>query len=179
MNILQAENISKYQIKVLRKVFRLFELFNEDVEELSAAQITQMLKYNQTTVFRIISNLEEEGYLDKNPDNGKYRLGMRLFSLGNLVKPYQHLKSVARPFLQKLNQQSGETVHLAVLHHNQTLYVDKIESNHTIRVVVSRVGHKLPAHCSGLGKVLLASMPLEESKAAMEETGLLPFTKTP
>ena len=167
----------KYRIKVLQKAFRLLELFHDKVEELSATEITEKLQYNKTTVFRIISNLEEEGYLEKNPETGKYRLGMKLFFLGSLVKPYRHLKSTAKPLLRSLNQQTGETVHLAVLHKNQALYLDKIESNHTVRVVVSQVGQKLPAHCSGVGKVLLAFLPEDNVKQAVEETGLPAFTQ--
>ena len=167
----------KYRIKVLQKAFRLLELFYEQVEELSATEITEKLQYNKTTVFRIISNLEEEGYLEKNPETGKYRLGMKLFFLGSLVRPYRHLKSTAKPLLRSLNQQTGETVHLAVLHKNKALYLDKIESNHNVRVVVSQVGQKLPAHCSGVGKVLLAYLPEDNVKQAVEETGLPSFTQ--
>lgn len=174
MNTKNSSN--KYNIKVLNKVFAVFDLFNEEVVELSAAQITERLQYNQTTVFRIISNLEEAGYLDRIADTGKYRLGMKLFFLGNLVKPYQLLKANARPLLRQLNEQTNETVHLGVLHQYQTLYLDKLESNRTVRVVISRVGHKLPAHCTGIGKVLLAHLPLDEVKSAVEETGLVANT---
>ena len=175
-NMIPEQKDNKYQIKVLQKVFRVFDLFNEKVTELSASQITSMLNYNQSTVFRILANLENDGYLDKNPETGKYRLGVRLFILGNLVMPFHHLKTHAKPLLRELNRESGETVHLAVLHQNQVLYVDKLESNRTLRVVVSRVGFKLPAHCSGVGKVLLAYMPREDARAAVEETGLPAFT---
>lgn len=167
---------SKYNIKVLNKVFRLFDLFNEDVLALSAAEIVGKLSYSQTTIFRIISNLEEEGYLEKNAETGKYQLGMKLFQLGNLVKPYQLLKATVRPLLQKLNQESNETVHLAVLYQYQALYLDKIEGHRTVRVVMSQVGQRLKAHCSGVGKVLLAGQPLEDVKSAVEENGLAAYT---
>lgn len=166
-----------YRIKVLQKAFRLLELFSEEVPELSAAEIYQKLPYNKTTSFRLISNLEEDGYLDRDPLTNKYRLGMRLFFLGNLVRPYRYIKDVAKPFLEKLNEESGETVHLAVLHKEEALYVDKIESKHTVRVVVSRVGRKLPAHCSGVGKVLLAYLPGPQVKEIVAKKGLGAFTR--
>jgi len=177
MKAKKVEDPGKYRIKVLHKAFLLLDLFNNDVDELSPPEITEKLGYTQTTVFRLIANLEEAGYLEKNRETGKFRLGMKLFLLGSRVKPYRHLKSAARPLLRKLNQQCGETVHLAVLHKYQVLYLDKIESSHTVRVVVSQVGHKLPAHCSGVGKVLLANLPLDDVKNAIEETGLPAFTK--
>lgn len=178
MNNAQPADTEKYRIKVLRKAFRLLELFSENVEELSAAEITEKLHpYNKTTVFRLICNLEEEGYLDQNSDTGKYRLGMKFFFLGKLVRPYRYLRELARPLLEKLNRDSGEAVHLAVLHRGEALYVDKIESNRTVRVVLSEVGRKLPAHCSGVGKVLLAYLPAEQVKEIVAEKGLVSFTR--
>ena len=177
MNKKNPNNSDIYRIKVLHKVFRLLDLFiSEEVEELAPPEITEKLGYSQPTVFRIISNLEEEGYLEKNLETGKYRLGMRLFFLGTRVKPYHFLKNAARPLLSKLHQQTGETVHLAVLHRYQVLYLDKIQSSHTVRVVMSQVGSKLPAHCSGVGKVLLAHLSMDGVKEAVEETGLPAFT---
>jgi DNA-binding IclR family transcriptional regulator len=121
--------------------------------------------------------LEDEGYLDQDPETHKYRLGMKLFFLGNLVRPYRYLKEIAKPLLEKLNEESGETVHLAVLHRGEALYVDKIESKRTVRVVVSQVGRKLPAHCSGVGKVLLAYLPAEQVKEIVAAKGLASFTE--
>lgn len=178
MNKKSRDNYKKYRIKVLQKAFRLLNLFNADeVEELSAPEIAERLGYSQPTVFRILSNLEEEGYLEKNLATGRYRLGMRLFFLGGRVKPYHFLKSAARPLLSALNQLTGETVHLAVLHKYQVLYLDKIDSKHSVRVVVSQVGNKLPAHCSGVGKAMLAQLPLDGVREAIEEAGLPAFTK--
>jgi DNA-binding IclR family transcriptional regulator len=177
VNTAKPGNSEKYRIKVLQKAFRLLELFSEEVQELSAAEITERLRYNKTTAFRLISNLEEEGYLDQDPETNKYRLGMKLFFLGNLVRPYRYLKEVAKTLLEKLNEESGETVHLAVLHKGEALYVDKIESKRTVRVVVSQVGRKLPAHCSGVGKVLLAYLPAEQVKEIVAKKGLTSFTQ--
>ena len=166
----------KYRIKVLQKSFRLLELFSEETPELSISEITEKLKYNKTTLFRIISNLEEEGYLDKDPETNRYRLGIKLYLLGSIIKPHLYLKATAKPILNKLNLESGETVHLAVLHKGEALYVDKIESKRALRVVVSQVGRKLPAHCSGVGKVLLAYLPMDQLEAIVAEKGLPPFT---
>ncbi len=177
VNTTRPGNSQKYCIKVLQKAFRLLELFSEEVQDLSAAEITERLHYNKTTAFRLISNLEEEGYLDQDPETNKYRLGMKLFFLGNLVRPYRYLKEVAQPLLERLNEETGETVHLAVLHRGEALYVDKIESKHTVRVVASQVGRKLPAHCSGVGKVLLAHLPAVQVKEMVAEKGLASFTQ--
>jgi len=178
MNTVNLPNTGKYRVKVMQKAFRLMDLFNEEVQELSAAEITERLHYQKTSVFRLLCNLEEEGYLDQDAETKKYRLGMKIFFLGNLVRPYRYLKEVSKPLLERLNEQSGETVHLAVLHKGEALYVDKIESKHTVRVVLSQVGRKLPAHCSGVGKVLLAYLPAEQMRKIVAEKGLASFTQS-
>ncbi len=177
VNTAKPGNSGKYCIKVLQKAFRLLELFSEEVQELSAAEITKRLRYNKTTAFRLISNLEEEGYLDQDPETNKYRLGMKLFFLGNLLRPSRYLKEVAKPLLQKLSKESGETVHLAVLHKGEALYVDKVESKRAVRVVVSQVGRKLPAHCTGVGKILLAYLPAGQVQEIVAKKGLTFFTQ--
>ena len=166
-----------YKIKVLDKLFRILDLFSEENVELSAGEISKKLDTNRTSTYRIISNLEAEGYLERDPKTAKYRLGLKWFILGNLSNPYLHLKRVARPFLEDLNERSGETVHLAALSSGKTFYLDKIEGRKTIRVVISRVGQKLPAHCTGVGKVLLAFLPETESRKIIAERGMPVFTE--
>ncbi len=166
----------KYHIKVLRKALDVLELFSEEVSELTAAEISKLLNQNKTSAFRIISNLEAAGYLEKDPATLKYRLGMKLFFLGSLVRPYSQLKRMAKPFLTELNQQCGETVHLTVLHKGEVLYLDKLEGHYTIRVVISRIGESLPAHCSGVGKMLLSSLPEKEVAELVASRGLPKFT---
>lgn len=169
--------MSTYKIKVIDKLFKILNLFFEENVELNVGEISEKLGFNRTSTFRIISNLEAEGYLERDLRTSKYRLGLKLSILGDRANPYLHLKRIARPFLEDLNQESGETVHLAVLNRNKAFYLDKIEGKKTIRVVVSQVGQDLPAHCSGVGKVLLAFLPEEESQKIAIQSKMPAFTK--
>ena len=162
---------NKYRIKVLDKTLKILDLFNEKGKELTVTEINGLLSFNKASTFRIIKNLEEAGYLEKDPDTLKYRLGLRIYYLGSLAEPHGEIRRMARPFLDKLNEACGETVHLAVLHHGQALYLDKIEGKRTIRVI-TRIGMKLPAHCSGVGKVLLANLKEETLEGIITEKGL-------
>ncbi len=165
----------KYKIKVLDKAFKIVELFDEKGKELSVTEIHDLLGFNKASIFRILKNLQDADYLEKDPDTLRYKLGLRLYSLGLLAEPHSTIRRITRPFLAKLNEQCGETVHLAVLNHGEVLYLDKIEGKKTIRVI-TRIGTKLPAHCSGLGKVLLASLSEETLEKIIRETGLQRFT---
>lgn len=165
----------KYKIKVLEKALRVLELFGEEDTELTATEIQVLLDLNKTSTFRIIKNLEEYGYLERDPANLKYRLGIKIYYLGSLVKPYVTLRKTAKPLLEEMNRQCEETVHLAVLFKGESLYLEKFEGKKTIRVMTNR-GVKLPAHCSGVGKVLLAGLSFEEVSEIVSQKGLEKFT---
>ncbi len=95
------------------------------------------------------------GYIDQSPFTGKYKLGLRLFELGNIVANRLDLRTIAAPYIQRLVETTGKTVHLTILDKGEVLYIDKCESHQSLRIV-SQVGMRLPAHCTGVGKVLLA-----------------------
>ena len=170
------KNQGKYRIKVLEKALNILELFDEKGKELTVTEISESLDLNKPSSFRILSNLEDFGYLDKDPKTARYCLGPKLYLLGSLAEPHAKIKKVARPFLKKLNEQCHETVHLAVLHQGEALYLDKIEGKRTIRVI-TRVGARLPAYCSGVGKVLLSALSEKVLVNALLEKGLSRFTK--
>lgn len=165
----------KYKIKVLDKAFKILELFDEKGKELTVTRIHDLLNFNKASTFRILRNLEEAGYLEKDPDTLKYKLGLKIFYLGSLAEPHTTIRRITRPFLERLNEKCDETVHLAVLHHGQALYLDKIEGRKTIRVI-TRIGTELPAHCSGVGKVLLSALSEETLDRIVRERGLPQFT---
>jgi DNA-binding IclR family transcriptional regulator len=165
----------RYRIKVLEKTFRILELFDEQHKELTATEVSEALHMNKASSFRILKNLEDADFLEKDVQNSKYRLGTKIYQLGQLAEPYTRLKNIAKPFLEDLNKRCKETVHLAVLHQGEALYLAKIEGNKTIRVI-TRTGAKLPAHCSGVGKVLLAALSEKKLEEIVKERGLKRFT---
>lgn len=164
-----------YQIKVLCKVMKVLDLFDEKGKELTATEIHEILDLNKSTTFRILNILEERGYLERNPLTLKYRLGFKLYYLGSLVEGRAEIRNLAHPFLEELKEKCDETVHLVVLDHGEALYLDKLEGEKAIRVV-SRVGWRLPAHCSGVGKALLASLEEDLVNDIIKEKGLKRFT---
>lgn len=169
------ENANPYKVKVLEKTLRILDLFDEKGKELTPTEIGESLKLNKSSVFRIVNILTEAGYLEKNVANAKYRLGFKLYYLGSLVQGGSEIRNIARPFLEELKNQCDETVHLVVLDQGEALYLDKLEGEKAIRVV-SKVGWRLPAHCSGVGKVLLAFLSDKEVTRIIHARGLKRFT---
>ncbi len=168
--------MSDYKIKVLDKALKILDAFNEKGKELSSTQIYQALNLNKTTAFRILKILEDSNYLERSPHSLKYRLGFKLYCMGSLVEGLSEIQKIAHPFLVEMVKRCDETVHLAILSHGEALYLDKLEGQKALRIV-SRVGMRLPAHCSGVGKILLAFVPEEELEQIIAEKGLPRFTR--
>lgn len=174
-NVKPAPERGRYQIKVLEKALAILDLFDQPGLELTATEVAKKLGMSKATAFRILSVLEDASYLERVRLGGGYRLGFMLHRLGSFVEGSALIQRRVRPFLEELKQQCDETVHLVVMNKGEALYLDKIEGRKAIRVV-SRIGMRLPAHCSGVGKVLLAHLPEDEVEEIIKEKGLPRFT---
>jgi DNA-binding IclR family transcriptional regulator len=123
----------------------------------SLTNISRSLGLSKSTVFTLISTWEQLGYVQQNQTTGKYSLGIKLFELGQVVHASMDLRTIAMPFLRELAGKYAETVHLAVLSDDEVVYIDKVDCSRSIRIV-SGIGSRNPAHCTGVGKVLLSGL---------------------
>jgi DNA-binding IclR family transcriptional regulator len=130
--------------------------FRPDDVELSLAELVRRTGLPKSTALRLLTELAEWDLVERTP--GGFRLGMRLFELGSLVPRQRGLREAAAPFLADLFEATHETVHLAILDGTEVMYVQKLDSRSGPKVP-SRVGGRLPAHCTGVGKALLAFSP--------------------
>jgi IclR family transcriptional regulator, KDG regulon repressor len=140
---------------------RLIKAFSEDHYEIGISDLAKRLGLAKSTVHRLASTLLDQGMLEQNEGDGKYRLGLALFELGTLVRRKMDFTVEARPFLRTLMEKTGETVHLAILDHDSVLYIITHESKQALRMG-SKVGTRVPVHCTAVGKTLLAFQPEEE-----------------
>jgi DNA-binding IclR family transcriptional regulator len=123
----------------------------------------------------LMASLARYGLLSKT-DAGRYRLGWRLVTLSETLLATTELRKEARPVLTELAEHYQETIHLAVLDDTQAVYVDKLEGRQAVRVELTSLGARLYAHCSALGKVLLAYSPEAEVRRIIKTAGLPRFT---
>ena len=91
----------------------------------------------------------------QNPENGKYRLGLKLVERGNLVINTLNIRQIANKYLVELAQRTGQTCHLGILDGNAGVYIDKEEGANSV-IRYSRIGRRIPLHCTAIGKTLLA-----------------------
>jgi IclR family transcriptional regulator, KDG regulon repressor len=162
----------RYRIQVIDRAAQILDCFGFDHQELSVSEIGAKTALHRSTAHRILMALEYNDLIQQNPDNGKYRVGIKLFRLGHQAVSHLDLREICRPFLARIMNETKETVHLAVLDDNQVLYLDKVEGPHALRMP-SRVGRHIPTYCTSLGKAMLSCLDEQEVKGIL---GKQPFT---
>lgn len=142
---------------VTARALSVLGAFDTDVPRLTLTEIAQRSEIPLATAHRLVGELEEWGALHRETD-GRYAIGLRLWELGLLTPVHSDLRAVSMPYMQKLHDQTGENVHLAIRDGSQALYVEKLTGRRSAPVI-SRSGGRLPLHTTGVGKVLLAHAP--------------------
>jgi IclR family KDG regulon transcriptional repressor len=162
-----------YRIQVLDRAVAILELLWQHGRELNVQAISAGVGVNHNTVRRILKALAYHGLVEE--DGGSYRLGMKLFELGSSVVARLDVRVRARPYLERLVLETGETAHLCILDRGEVLYLDKHEPMRTMRIP-SEIGRRNPAHCTAVGKALLAYLPEPELEELVRQQGLRAYT---
>lgn len=131
----------------------------------------------KATLYRFVQTLTNQGMLQYDPDRQTYAPGLRLVRLAHTAWAQSSLAPVARPHVDALSAETGETVHLAQLDHAQVLYVDKRNARDPVEMF-SQAGKVGPAYCTGVGKAMLAFLPDAELQAALAQQSWHRFTPT-
>ncbi|MCL2004470.1 MAG: helix-turn-helix domain-containing protein [Oscillospiraceae bacterium] len=166
----------KSHVQSVARSLMLLELLARENREMPLTDISRAMGWPKSTVHGLINTLKDYHYVEQSPDSGCYKLGVRLFELGNIVARSWDIKAVALPAMQILNGSLGELVQLATEDRGEVLYLEKLDSTHMMRIV-SEIGARLPMHCTGLGKVLLAYKTPSEIKWILSKHGMPRMTK--
>ncbi len=164
-----------YRVRAVERALDLLGIFARGQPELTLAQMAERMNLHKSTVHRLALTLEKAGFLRRNVNTGSYALGLKLLELGAAVLNGLELRSQARPHLERLRRDTGHTVHLGILDAGEVVYIDKIEGNTPVRIY-SQVGRRAPAHCTGLGKALLAFQPSSVVREVAATRGLRRYT---
>lgn len=162
-------------IQSIERAADILELFLFSDSELSVKEISEKLVLSKSTIHGLLKTLEYRGYLQQNPENQKYRLGLKLFELGHHMSKQLDIAKIAHPIIKKLVEQLKETVHLVVRQQDELIYVEKEDGPHSLRIY-SHVGKKAPIHCTGAGKAVLAYQDEEEIDRILLNVPLESFT---
>jgi IclR family transcriptional regulator, KDG regulon repressor len=166
---------SDYIIQSVDHSLDVLEVFQGEDDELGITEISRRLKLHKNNIFRILATLESRGYVEQNPANDNYRLGLKALELGQAYIRHTGLLRVARPVMESLNAKVNENVYIGVLKGRYAYYLDCAESSQTVRVL-SRVGCHVPPYCSSMGKSQLAWESAENILSILNKKELRRFT---
>ena len=154
---------------------RLLKVFLSREKELGVSELARRLGLGKSTVHRLLTTLVNEGLVEQNPETGAYRLGLVVFELGEAVRLHLDLHAAAAPVLAALREETRESCQVGVLDGHEVVYVDRLESSHTLRLM-NETGRRVPVHTTSSGKVLLAHLGPEELDAVLAVAPLLQQT---
>jgi DNA-binding IclR family transcriptional regulator len=143
--------------------------------DLGLGELSQKLQLHKSTVHRLVMVLERHKLIERNAANGHYRLGLKLFELGTKAVSQLDLRDRSRPFLERLVLETSETVHLCLLDDSEVVYLDKVEPQRSVRMATS-IGRRNPAHCTAVGKAIMAYLPPAQVEAIVRKQGMRAMT---
>lgn len=167
----------KYFVEALDRGLKVLDVFTSDDPELRLTDISERVGISKSLAYRITTTLEASGYLTRDPDTKRYRLGVRVFQLGIVAERSIELRRIALPSLRLLAAETGETVGLIVNDPQGPVCVDVIESPKGLRVF-AQVGRRMPWHAGSSGKVILAFLPEAERERILSAGGFERFNPT-
>jgi IclR family KDG regulon transcriptional repressor len=164
-----------HSVQVLTRCFAILEAIAVNQGEVSLATLSKVLAIPHSTIHRILSSLIKLGYVEQNQQNGYYRLGLKILSLSNVILEKLDLRKMGLTFLRELMQATGETANLVVLDGDEVVYIEKAESQASVRVF-SLIGRRAPVHTTGVGKILLSELAQPDIIDILKRKGMVRLT---
>ncbi|AIY06667.1 transcriptional regulator, IclR family [Planococcus sp. PAMC 21323] len=164
-------------VQSIERAFKLLEVLSEFPDGIQITRLAEKVNLSKSTVHRLLATLIDLKYVSKDRETEKYRIGYRLIYLSRNLIDNIDIISIAKPFLEDLSAEVNETIHLCIEDCGEVLYVDKIESNQTIRMI-SKIGNRAPMYCTGVGKALLSGMNREQFDNVANKTNFIIHTPT-
>jgi IclR family transcriptional regulator, KDG regulon repressor len=162
-------------VTALERGTTILELFLDGPSEWSQPEIVEALRLPRSTVHELVGTLLARGYIERVADGTMLSLGAKVFELGHAYAKNLDLVTAGNDVLATVTRETEETCQLAVLDGTEVLYVAKVDSTHAVRMV-SAVGRRVPAHCTAIGKVLLATLSDSEVQDRFEVSRLPTLT---
>jgi DNA-binding IclR family transcriptional regulator len=164
-------------VPAVDRAIQILHSFHSGDESYGVSDLSRMLELNKSTVYDILNTLTYHGFLEREEESRKYRLGPALFHLGNLVGARLTVRDVAHPFVRELASTFTATVILASFTPNQrVMIVDSAEPELNVKITAS-IGSRI-SHWSGVfGKIFHAAMGPQEFQALLDAKPMVPLTE--
>ncbi|KPJ86980.1 MAG: hypothetical protein AMS17_10045, partial [Spirochaetes bacterium DG_61] len=165
----------RYNIRAVERALRLLSVMS-DGKPRTLRELSDKVGINSSTTFRILATLACSNYVERDDLTGAYRVGIACLELAGAYMESSDIRRIALSELERLRDETKETVHLAVLDKMEVVYVEKLHGLHAIGIMHSQVGGRAPAYCTGLGKVLLAYTDQDLVRNYYIKTGLYRYS---
>jgi IclR family transcriptional regulator, KDG regulon repressor len=162
--------------KSLQKALRLLLHLGEFGPEMGITQLAGELRLNKTTVHRLLNAMRKFELIEKNPENERYRLGLKLHELGCRALESRTLRGEAHIFLVEMSRRSNESVSIAVPGAGSIICLDRVDCLDSVISARTPVGGRFHPHCTAAGKAILAWLPDPEIRAIIKRNGMPRFT---
>ena len=163
-------------VQSLARGLALLERVAAASDGISLSGLAESTALAPSTAHRLLASLRERGFAQQDPETGLWHIGARAFTVGNAFLRGRSYVALARHHMRDLVERSGETANLAALDQNEAVYLTQIECDEMMRAF-ARPGTRVPLHCSGVGKALLAALPEREAESIIASAGLARLTK--
>jgi IclR family acetate operon transcriptional repressor len=172
-----ADDPDRSAVKSLRKALAVLNVVANADHPLTVANVAINAGIARPTAYRFVQTLVAAGYLTQDPADARLSVGYAVLPLASSLLDRNRMRVAALPHLQSLAQQTGERANLGVLYRDRVMYVAGVEKP-ALPTIYSRFGKSAPAHCSSLGKAILAFQPEAEVRALLSRKPLVAFTST-
>ena len=159
-------------VPALQRGLAILERIARSRRGLTFAQLTRYFDFPKSSVHTLVITLEREGYLQREESTGRYVTGLKLVHIAGMTLDSVVLRERATPQLRALVADTGMTAHLAVLDRDEVTIVAKVDRP-GIHRIATWVGKRMDAHCTSLGKCLIAHVPEEDVDRLIADRGLL------
>jgi DNA-binding IclR family transcriptional regulator len=147
-----------YNVRAVERAMQILSSFDGGHTERGVSEIAQATGLHKATTHRIVMTLLNGGFLERTADGERLRLGLGVVELGLGALRDLDFRRAAFPYMQQMVERFQETCDLGIFDHGRVLYVEVVHSEHSL-TITTRVGRRLPAHCTASGKVFLAFLP--------------------
>jgi len=168
-------DVTGVNVQSVSRALDILKCFDGQDAAMGISKISDRMRLSKSTVYGLVNTLVTGEFLEQDDQTKQYRLGIKLFELGNLVYKRMDLRNEAIQYCQKLVELHAATVHLAVHYDTEIVYVEKFEVPGAI-VEYSQKGKRAPMHCTGVGKAIMAFLDEKEFNDYLNKENFVKFT---
>ena len=169
--------MEKSTVQSVERTFDLIEALSQAPKGTGLSELSAATSLNKSTVHRLLGCLIQMGYVSQDENTAKYYLTIKMYEVGGRILNKLDMMTIARPYLEKLSDITGEAVHLVVRDGTDIVYIFKEDAGSNSVRMASRVGLRSPMYCTAVGKAILADLPDKDVSVIWEKSPIAKHTE--